>query len=336
MEIKDKIIIFGLGGLWDKYKNQISEEYNIIAYTDNDKSKKFKLENQSEFISVSEIQHYNYDYIVIFSTFYKKIESQLFFEITIEKEKIINYKKVLNEKKALTRTDINKQIELYNRMNRRTEFEINYKDLFLETEDVGDNAGCLDGHYFIQDIWAAKKILENNPINHYDIGSRIDGFISHLLVFRKNITLIDIRPLDIDIDELKFICADATNLEKIKDNSIESLSSLHAVEHFGLGRYGDLIDPEACFKVMKAIQRVIKPSGKIYFGVPIGPKNKLCFNAYRIFNPLTIINEFNEMTLVEFSYIKNFKIKRVDINSIENEINNITEYSCGLFEFIKK
>ena len=60
------------------------------------------------------------------------------------------------------------------------------------------------------------------------------------------ITIIDIRPLPIKVSNLKFIQANATNLDGIKDNSIESLSSLHAVEHFGLGRYGDPVDPDAC------------------------------------------------------------------------------------------
>ena len=74
-----------------------------------------------------------------------------------------------------------------------------------------------------------------------------------LLSFRKNVILIDIRPLGKEIDGLEFIKADATNLENIDDNSIESISALSSIEHFGLGRYGDEVDPEACFKCFEAI-----------------------------------------------------------------------------------
>ena len=90
-----------------------------------------------------------------------------------------------------------------------------------------------------------------------------------------------------------------------KNNSLESLSSLHAVEHFGLGRYGDSIDPDACFKAMKAMQRVLKPEGILYFSVPIGKREKLCFNAHRIFDPFTITDTFNELSLINFYYIGN-------------------------------
>lgn len=117
----------------------------------------------------------------------------------------------------------------------------------------------------------AKKIIHKQPNEHYDIGSRVDGFIAHLLSgLDAKITIIDIRPLSIQVPNLKFIQANATNLDGIEDNSIESLSSLHAVEHFGLGRYGDPIDPDACFKAMESLQRVVKQNGILYFSVPIG------------------------------------------------------------------
>ena len=48
--------------------------------------------------------------------------------------------------------------------------------------------------YFIQDIWAAQRIYKKKPNEHIDIGSRVDGFVSHLMVFMK-VKVIDIRPL---------------------------------------------------------------------------------------------------------------------------------------------
>lgn len=148
-----------------------------------------------------------------------------------------------------------------------------------------DRAGRLDEHYFLQDIWMAKQVISNCSGEHYDIGSRVDGFIAHLLSMDIDVTLIDIRSLDIEVGNLKFVQGDATNLSSISDKSISSLSSLHAVEHFGLGRYGDEIDPAAWKKVLHSFNRVLKKDGLLYLSVPIGEKNHVIFNAHRIFAP---------------------------------------------------
>lgn len=119
----------------------------------------------------------------------------------------------------------------YNNLNTRSEFRATLKNAYPCLDDWGKNAGSL-GVYFWQDLWCARKIYQSRPTEHYDIGSRLDGFIAHVLPFMP-VTMIDIRPLPQKIEGLKFIQADATNLEGIADKSIISLSSLCAPEHFG-------------------------------------------------------------------------------------------------------
>ena len=145
-----------------------------------------------------------------------------------------------------------------------TDFPYERKSQLACYTDRYENAGAMDEHYYLQDIYMAHKIFESAPEEHYDIGSRVDGFISHLLSFRKNITLIDIRPLETlaKVEGIKFLCADATDLKGIPDNSIESISSLHAIEHFGLGRYGDPIDPSAWKKSLHSMARVLVRGGQ--------------------------------------------------------------------------
>jgi hypothetical protein len=210
-------------------------------------------------------------------------------------------------------------------------FPINLKFLFPIVTDMKDESGQASGAYFFQDIWAAKKIFQNRPKDHVDIGSRIDGFISHLLVFMP-VTVIDIRPLTSFEPNLTFIKSDATNLKEIKSNSIKSLSSLHAAEHFGLGRYGDKINPDATFIFIKSLIRVLEPGGRLYFSVPIG-KEKLVYNANRVFSPYTILKVFEELVLLEFSAVeKNGKL--INNASIEKWIEK--KYYCGLFIFTKQ
>ena len=197
--------------------------------------------------------------------------------------------------------------------------------------------GGLGRYYFWQDIWGARKVHDRGPALHYDIGSRVDGFILALLAQRQKTCLIDIRPLDIPMPEdLSFIQADATNLEGIENESIESLSALCSLEHFGLGQYGDPIDPEGCFKVFDAVQRKMKRGGHIYISVPIG-QDCVVFNAHRVFFAETIVNSFDKCLLEEFSGADeegNF-ITGIDLHRYDQTPKG--EYAiAGLFEFVKK
>lgn len=200
--------------------------------------------------------------------------------------------------------------------------------------EYAENAGTMDS-YFWQDLWAAKLILKQNPEKHYDIGSRIDGFIAHLAAFRENIYIIDVRPLEMDITGVQFTQADAALLEGIPDESIESISALCSLEHFGLGRYGDPIDPFAYQKAMRSIVRVLQEGGHAYISVPIGWEH-LEFNAHRIFYASSIVELFRPLRLVEFSsacgagFYENIK----DIHKFDHEVNYTARF--GLFHFVKE
>ena len=60
------------------------------------------------------------------------------------------------------------------------------KSIYPVLSDKNDLAGSIKDHYFLQDIHVARKIYSQNPKSHLDIGSRIDGFIAHLAIFRKS------------------------------------------------------------------------------------------------------------------------------------------------------
>lgn len=195
-------------------------------------------------------------------------------------------------------------------------------------------AGSLDA-YFWQDLWAAKLVFKLNPGKHYDIGSRVDGFIGHLASFRDNIILIDVRELNGTIPGVSFFQADATNLEEIENDCIESISALCSLEHFGLGRYGEEVDPDAWEKAMKSIARVVKPGGHAFIAVPIG-KEHVEFNAHRIFFAQTVIDAFAPLRLVSLSCTDGSASgieENVPIHKYDLEDNHGTRF--GLFHFVK-
>jgi hypothetical protein len=215
-------------------------------------------------------------------------------------------------------------------MNTSDSFRLSLLDMFPILSDRKDSAGIASGHYFHQDLWAASKIYERHPAQHIDIGSRLDGFVAHLLVFMP-VTVVDIRRLESNLPTLSFLQDDATELSRIEDNSVNSISTLHAAEHFGLGRYSDPIDPQACFKFMSALQRVLAPGGRLYFSVPIG-RERVEFNANRVFAPKTVLNSFSSLQLVSFSFVGDdgHIYRDVDVMKIPE-----CELACGLFEFTK-
>lgn len=233
------------------------------------------------------------------------------------------------------------EMKRYNQSNTNPEFQASIKNFCICLKDWDEAAGNL-GYYFWQDLWAAKKIFQAGPSEHFDIGSRVDGFIAHVLSFMP-VTMIDIRPLPQKVEGLNFIQADATNLESVPDNSLKSLSSLCAPEHFGLGRYGDPVDAEACFKAMKAMQRVLAKDGHLYISVPVGERNAVAFNAHRIFKPELIIDTLNELKLADFSVFSEDEkrsgfFEHIDLKKFY-ELNlgmNYRGMITGFFEFVKK
>ena len=207
--------------------------------------------------------------------------------------------------------------------------KIQFSKIYPCLTDRFENAGLTTGDYFHQDLWVARKIFQAKPLEHWDVGSRIDGFITHLLTFR-SVNVIDIRPLQSNISGLTFYQGDITKLP-VADQSLQSLSCLHTMEHIGLGRYGDPIDPNGCFKGMKELERVLAPGGTLYFSVPIG-REHVAFNAHRIFDPCTIVEAFKGLNLIEFVAV-NGNGDLVAPAQIE-DFRQVA-YSCGIFIFKK-
>src|SRR4051812_27662195 len=196
--------------------------------------------------------------------------------------------------------------------------------------DFTAQAGSAAGHYFHQDLWAARRIFAARPMTHVDIGSRVDGFVAHLLTFMP-VTVVDIRLLDSDVAGLTFVRGDVCALMMFADDSVESLSSLHAIEHIGLGRYGDLVSPDAWRLALRECERVLAPGGRFYFATPVG-RERLNFNSGRVFDPRTIISAVPRLRLTSFAAVD-------DAGTLAEHADPaklaLAEYACGLFEFTK-
>lgn len=203
--------------------------------------------------------------------------------------------------------------------------------------DKDDQGGVMKGHYFHQDLFIARKIHEANPVKHVDIGSRTDGFIAHVASYR-HIELLDIRPIESSVKNISFRQANLMELPKDLLNYTDSISSLHAIEHFGLGRYGDPIDYWGFRKAIENITMMLKQGGTFYFSVPIGPQ-RIEFNAHRVFSIAYLMNLLKEQyEISSFSYVDDAGDFYEDIQLTDENIahNCHCNYGCGIFILNKK
>ena len=104
------------------------------------------------------------------------------------------------------------------------------------------------------------------------------------------------------------------------------------MEHFGLGRYGDPIDPSGHIKGFDNLHKMLKPGGTLYIAFPIGDKG-VYFNAHRVFDPKEILEwSANKFTLARFDFVDDVGdlYKNIDIDQV-SQIN----YGCGIYTLKK-
>lgn len=202
--------------------------------------------------------------------------------------------------------------------------------------DRYEAGGVASGHYFHQDLHVAQLILKNNPVRHVDVGSRVDGFVGHIAVFRE-IEVFDIRPMVTSAKNIFFRQRDLMEERPDFDHCTDSLSCLHTLEHFGLGRYGDPVDYNGYQKGWESLCRMVKPGGKFYFSTPIGPQ-RIEFDAHRVFSvPFLVGMMKGTFRIDSFAYVndKGDLVTGADPMSPEAQNSFGCRYGCGIFELTK-
>jgi len=183
-------------------------------------------------------------------------------------------------------------------------------------------------HYIFHTAWAARMLARIKPERHVDISSSL-FFVSIVSAF---VPLVhyDYRPPDLKLDNLDTGFADLLRLP-FPDGSVSSLSCMHVVEHVGLGRYGDPLDPEGDTKAMIELRRVIAPGGNLFFVVPVG-RPRVCFNAHRIYSFEQIRDRFSDLTLREFRLVPDEASEGGLVEATPQQVSTQT-YGCGCFWF---
>jgi hypothetical protein len=188
----------------------------------------------------------------------------------------------------------------------------------------------IDRHYTYHPAWAARVLARTRPAKHVDISS-ILHFCTIVSAFVP-VEFYDFRPAPVELDGLYAGSVDITRLPFAGD-SISSLSCMHVIEHIGLGRYGDPVDPDGDLKAISELVRVLAPGGDLLIATPVG-QPKVAFNAHRIYDHEAFARYFSPLELVEFALIKEQGASGL-IFEPAAEVVRSESYGCGCFWFRK-
>lgn len=136
-------------------------------------------------------------------------------------------------------------------------------------------------HYPETDQWlyqAIEKYSINND-NLLIIGSEEPCYEGIALANGANVTMVEYQKIISRYPSLKTMTV--LKFEKSK-KIFDSAISISSVEHSGLGRYGDELDPDGDLKSMKLLRDKLKIGGLCFLAVPMG-KDQILWNAHRVY-----------------------------------------------------
>lgn len=231
-------------------------------------------------------------------------------------------------KKKITSEDFRKDFDLFNSMDNQKKLVNRWEDIQPCLNDK-TSVTPFDAHYIYHPAWAARIIKKINPEKHIDISSTVH-FCTMLSAFVP-VEFYDYRPAKLNLSNLKSKQADLNDLP-FDTESVTSISCMHTIEHIGLGRYGDKIDPDGDMKAIAELQRVVKRGGSLLLVTPLGQPT-LKFNAHRIYSFEMIDNLFNDFKLKNFSFVDDLN------NYVEDADPSLvrrSSFGCGCFWYVKK
>lgn len=186
-----------------------------------------------------------------------------------------------------------------------------------------------DRHYVLHTGWAARVLAQTRPTLHIDIGSSL--YFVAIASAIVPVKFYDYRPAHVPLDAVETAKGDLTKLS-FSNQEVSSVSCMHVLEHVGLGRYGDPLDPAGDLKAARELQRVVAPHGQLLMVLPVG-RPRVMFNAHRIYSYGQVLAMFSELRLQQFSLIPDDTKEPELIIDASPERVQSQNYGCGCFWF---
>lgn len=210
-------------------------------------------------------------------------------------------------------------------------FRMDWNDRWVFLDDATAETG-FDRHYVFHTAWAARELQKLRPKVHYDISSSL-YFVAIASAFVP-VRFFDYRPAQLGLSDLECERADLLHLP-FADDSIDSLSCMHVVEHVGLARYGDPMDVDGDLKAFRELERVTAPGGSLLMVVPVG-RPRIQFNAHRIYSAEQVQAALPRMRLADFALIGDNERDGLTVGL--DQLPRVAQltYGCGCFRFVKQ
>ena len=208
-------------------------------------------------------------------------------------------------------------------------FTMRWKDRYPRLDDRLA-ASDFDPHYIYHVGWATRLLARMRPAEHVDISSFL--YFSVAVSAFLPVTFYEFRPASYRLEGLTSLAGDLHSLPMATD-SVPSLSCMHVIEHIGLGRYGDPIDPGGDLTAIAELKRVLAPGGSLLFVTPTG-RPRICFNAHRVYSYAQIVEYFAPLQLKEFTLLPDDSSRGLIVGATADEADAQT-YGCGCYHFVK-
>jgi SAM-dependent methyltransferase len=225
------------------------------------------------------------------------------------------------------------QFETFRRLSdgsSRPSLKTVWSDRYLCLDDGTQQTG-FDRHYVYHPAWAARVLARTTPRRHTDISSTL-AFCSLVSAFIP-VDFYDYRPAPLHLPGLNSMQADLLTLP-FRDDSLDSVSCMHVLEHIGLGRYGDPLDAEGDLKAIRELCRVVARGGSLLVAVPVG-QPRVQFNAHRVYQHREFQSWFKGLELVEFALIPDGEVPNGLLYEAPEHIVDAQVYGCGCYWFRK-
>jgi len=136
------------------------------------------------------------------------------------------------------------------------------------------------------------------------VGSTSPWIEAILLNLNNTVTTIEYNIPETSFSEnINLKCKGYFNYFQNNKETFDVIVSFSSVEHSGLGRYGDPLDPDGDITAMNDIYNNLCNDGLVIWGAPVG-KDALVWNAHRIYGPIRMplmFDKFKELKWYGYS-----------------------------------
>lgn len=157
----------------------------------------------------------------------------------------------------------------------------------LQLKNIKDNNYNMDTPYGARALRYLIKAFEKYDISNKNvavIGSETPWIEAVLLNLGNNVTTVDYNVPKTEYDKLTVI--DITKFQA-SEQEFDCVVTYSSIEHSGLGRYGDILDPDGDIKAMREIHTSLKPSGICIWGAPVRV-DAVVWNAHRVYGSIRL------------------------------------------------